>query len=264
MIALAAMFLHPAFAAHAAVGTPIGDAELARVGAAGKVQVFGEARATVLVFFRPGQARSVEALRELARCQKTLDGRALRWVGLVPDSAPADSVASMVRESGFRAEVLADAGDAIYGSIGIALHPVVVVANSERRLAAFEPFRSVDFCPRVSARVRRALGEIDDGQLREALEPAPAAAPVAVPAGRPHRVLAEALLRSGSLDKAVESARKAVEAEPASAASHVVMGRVLAARGDCGAATTAFARALQLEPANAAARSGTVACRERP
>lgn len=258
------MFLQPAFAAHAAVGTPIDDAELARVGTPGTGRVFGQARATVLVFFRPGQARSVEALRELAHCQKTLGGRALRWVGLVPDSAPADSVASMVRESGFEAEILADAGDAIHGSVGIALHPVVVVANSGRRLAAFEPFRSVDFCPHVSARVRRALDEIDDGQLRDALEPAPAAAPGAGLSGKRHRALAEALLRSGSLDKAVESARKAVEAEPASAASHVVMGRVLAARGECAAATTAFVRALGLEPANAAASAGVVACRERP
>lgn len=245
------------------MGTPIGDAELARVGAPGKAHVFGPERATLLVFFRPGQARSVEALRGLARCQKSLEGRSLRWVGLVADSAPADAVASMVRESGFGAEVLADAGDAIYGGLGIALHPVVVVADERRRLAAFEPFRSVDFCPYVTARVRHVLGEIDDQQLRAALEPAQTAPIGGGHAGNRHRSLAEALLRAGNLDKALESARKAVEAEPSSPASHVVRGKVEAARGDCEAASSSFDRALELEPGNAAAASGAAICRER-
>lgn len=258
-----AILFHPAFAAHAAVGTPIGDAELARVGAPGKARVFGPAKATLLVFFRPGQPRSAEALRELARCQKALEGRALRWVGLVADSTPADAVAAMVRESGFAAEVLADAGDAIYGSLGIALHPVVVIADADRKLAAFEPFRSVDFCPHVSAQVRRTIGEIDDEQLRAALDPAQTTPVGAGPSGKRHRMLAEALLRSGNLDKALESARKAVDAEPTSPASHIVLGRILAARGDCGAAAAVFDRALQLEPANDEAKSGSAACRER-
>ena len=149
--------------------------ELAVSGTPSRAHVFADAKATVLVFFRPGQARSVEALRELAHCRATLEGRSLRWIGVVPENAPSDAVGSVLRDSGFEAVTLLDAGDALYGSLGLALHPVVVIADGSRRLAAFEPFRSVDFCPVGSARVRRALGEISEGEMEAALAPPPEA-----------------------------------------------------------------------------------------
>lgn len=176
MLATGALSLHAALAAHAALGTPIADAELALVGAPGKARVFADAKATVLVFFRPGQARSAEALREIAACRKSLGGRPLRWLGIVADNASPEAVAALEKDTGFDAPTVVDAGDALYGSLGLALHPVVVIADRDRRLAAFEPFRSVDFCPVMSARVRRVLGEITEEQLQAELAPAPEAA----------------------------------------------------------------------------------------
>lgn len=171
MISAGAVSLHAAFGAHAAIGTPIADPELAVSGGASRAHVFASEKATVLVFFRPGQARSVEALRELGRCRASLDGRSLRWLGVVPENAAPDAVASALRDAGLSVPVLLDAGDALYGSLGLSLHPVVVIADGSRRLAAFEPFRSVDFCAVVSARVRRALGEISDAEVEAALAP---------------------------------------------------------------------------------------------
>lgn len=254
--------LHSAQAAHAAVGTPIVDRELARADGQGKARVFADEKANVLVFFRPGQKHSVTALRELARCQKDLAGKSVRWVGIVADSAPSDAVATLVRDSGFAGTVLVDAGDALYGSLGLALHPVVVIAGQDRKLSAFEPFHTVDFCPAVSANVRHALREINDEELRKALAPPEPTAPLgAGQGGKRYRALAEALLKSGNTEKALESALKSVELEPGSAASHAVLGTVYAARQDCAKAIPAFNQALALDATNASAKDGLERCK---
>jgi tetratricopeptide (TPR) repeat protein len=250
----------PAIAAHAAVGTPVADAQLPALGG-GKARLLADADASVLVFFRTNQGRSVGALRELAQCRKTLEGKPARWVGVVPDTAAAKEVEAMVRDSGFSVPVLVDTGDAVYGSLGLALHPVVVIVGRDRKLAAFEPFQSVDFCAVVSARLRHALQEISDEELKAALSPPPAVQGGPGQVAKRYRSLAEALYKAGSHDKALENARKSVEQDPGVAASHALIGDILSAQGKCESAVASYAQALALDSANAAARQGSERCK---
>jgi peroxiredoxin len=133
-LACALTALHAAWAAHAAIGTPVADAELPTL-QGGTARVLGE-QVSVLVFFRANQDRSASALRELAQCQRGLAARPVRWVGVVSDSVPAQSAQALVREAGFDAPVLVDRGDELYGRLGIALHPVVVIVGRDRTRAA--------------------------------------------------------------------------------------------------------------------------------
>lgn len=253
----------PAIAAHAAIGTPVPNGELPVLGASGSQKVLGDAPARVLVFFRPDQGRSTLALKELASCRKELSGRPARWVGLVPEGSPPASVAAMAAEAGIDFPVLLDKADAFYAALGLSLHPVVAIVDAERRLAAFEPFRSVDFCAVVTAQLRYALREIDAKELGLALSPPPATQPSAS-GGKRYRSLAEALLRAGNAPRAIENARRAVELGPDDADSHAVLGKALAANADCVAARIAFARAQALDASHAGARAGLEACAGRP
>jgi len=251
---------HPASAAHAAIGTPIANAEMPTA-EGGKARVLQPAEANVLVFFRPNQDRSLGALKELAQCQKAFDGKAARWAAIVSSSVQVETAAAMLRESGFAAPLLMDAGDALYGSLGLALHPVVVIVDKENKLAAFEPFRAVNFCNVVSAHLRYVLREISAEDMRKALDP-----PKAVEGGngqvaRRYRALAEALLKSGNLDKALENARKSVERDPALAAGHVLLGEILRAQGNCADAVPAYDQALALDAADASAKQGRERCK---
>lgn len=250
--------LHATWAVHAALGTPVADVQLKSIDGA-PARVLGDG-VSVLVFFRAGQDRSGVALRELARCKGALAGKAVRWVGLVSDAAPIQGAAELVRAAGFDAPVLVDPGDALYGQIGLALHPVVVVVGRDRRLAAFEPFRAVDFCAVVTARVRHALGEIGDAELRALLEPPRSAEGGDEQVAARYRALARAQLQSGSLDKAQDSIRRSLEKAPEAAASHLLLGEILAAQGRCAEALEGFRKALALEPSNAAARRGIEGC----
>ena len=252
--------LHPASAAHAAIGTPVPNAEMPLL-QGGKRSALKEAETNVLVFFRPRQERSLEALKEMAQCQNAFAGKAVQWSAVVSGSAPADEVAAMMRDTQFAAPVLLDAGDALYGSLGLALHPVVVMVGKDGKLAAFEPFRSVEFCPVVAARIRRELGEISEAELQAILSPPKATQGGSAQAARRYRAFAEALLKDQKTDKALEMVRRSLDKDPELASAHALLGRVLATQGKCEAAIPAFEKALSLDAALAEAKAGLDACK---
>lgn len=258
LAALAA--LHAALAAHAAVGTPVANVEMP-LAAGGSARALADGTVGVLVFFRPNQERSAAALRELAPCAAALAGKPLRWVGVVSDAAPAESAAALAREAKFTAPVLIDRGDALYGSLGVALHPVAVVVGRDGTLAAFEPYRSVDYCTVVTARIRHALGELSEEALRAALEPPKSAEGGDEQVARRYLRLAEAQFKAGGYDKALDSVRKSLEKGPSVAAAQALLGEILAAQGNCAQALPAFERALALDAANAAVQAGAQRCR---
>jgi len=252
--------IHPASAAHAALGTPVSNAEMPTADG-GKARALQAVAANVLVFLRPNQERSLGALKELAQCQKAFADKSVRWAAVVSASVPVETAAAMVRDSGFAAPVLMDKGDELYGSLGIALHPVVVIVDKENKLAAFEPFRSVNYCSVVSAHLRYVLREISAEEMRSALDP-----PKAVEGGngqvaKRYRAFAEALFKSGNLEKALENARKSVERDPTLAAGHALIGEILRAQGDCADALPAYDQALALDAGNASAKEGRERCK---
>lgn len=258
-IVAALIWLHPAFAAHAAIGTPVANLEMP-LAAGGKAFALKDVEANVLVFFRPNQDRSVTALRELAHCQAEFSGKSVHWTAIVSGSASVDRASNMVRDAGFAGPLLQDIGDQLYGSLGLALHPVVVIIGRDRKLAAFEPFRAVDFCPVVSARIHFLLHEMSEQQLQDALAPAASTQGGSEQAARRYAALAEALLRDQQYDKALESARKSLERN-ATAAAHALLGRILTAQGNCSEAVHAFEQALAIDPASTVARDGLARCK---
>jgi tetratricopeptide (TPR) repeat protein len=252
--------LHPARAEHAAIGTAVGNAEMPTADG-GKAQVLQPAEVNVLVFFRPNQQRSLSALQTLAQCRKAFAGKPVRWTAVVSATVPTETALAMVRDTGFATPVLVDTGDALYARLGLALHPVTVIVDRNDKLAAFEPFRSVNYCSVVSAHLRHVLREISDEELRSALDPPRSAEGGTAQGARRYLALAEALLKSGSLDKALESARKSVERDPALAAGHALIGQILRAQQNCADAIPAFDAALALDAANPSARLGIDGCK---
>ena len=222
--------LTAATAAHATVGTPVADRALA-TSTGDNLRLLRGETVQALVFVRGRHDRSRALIQELATCRAALGPKAVTWTLLVSDAAGAAEIAEMAVRARFDAPVLVDAGDGVYGSLGIALHPVLVLVDRERRLVAFEPYRAVNYCDIVTARVRHALGEIGEEALRAALEPA-VSAPVATEAqaAQRYRALAESLLRAGNRDKALEMARRGLEKDPQSAKLRALVAEIEAGR----------------------------------
>ena len=232
---LALLLASPAAAGAFAVevGEPLPDDELPTLAGA-PARLLGQARASVFVFVRSGQEQSLDVLTRLAGLQKQLAGRPVRFVAVASGDEPVAALRALAQEAGFGGPVLLDKGDALYGKLGVRLHPVVGIGDSQHRLAAYEHFRKVNMEARVLAQVRLLLGEIGQTELAQVLEPerAPVDTGEEAKAGLDAR-FARKLLEMGMVEQAVARARQAVERAPHAAEPHAVLAAALSAKGDC-------------------------------
>ncbi|BDG03924.1 hypothetical protein [Anaeromyxobacter oryzae] len=221
-----------------------------------------DARASVLVFFRPDHERSQAMLADVARCQQRLAGKPVRWVGVVPDGAAPASARADVDRAGARLVLAVDRGDAVYGALGLRMHPVVVVLGRGRTVAGVEPFHAVDACDLVTVRIRRALGEATDADVAHAAAPERSALPGdgdQTLVARRNLHLGEKLLAARSYAKAHDQARRALAVAPI-ADAWALEGEIFAAEGKCPDARRAFEAALALDPRHARAAAGRGRC----
>ncbi|HET8540044.1 MAG TPA: hypothetical protein VFL83_09260 [Anaeromyxobacter sp.] len=209
--------------------------------------LLGSARANVFVFFRTGQDHSEQALRQLAALERELAAKPVRFVGVVSSDEPRDQVQAMVRAAGVRMPVLVDDADALYGELGVVLHPSIGICDARHKLVAYQPFRKLNLLDATRGRIQVVLGELTEAQLAAILDPP--AAPVKVNRALARVNLARKLLQAGAVDAAVQSARAAVALEPAHAENHAMLAETLARGGKCDEAAREAAEARRLDPA---------------
>ena len=238
------------------VGDAVDDVERRELDG-GRVHLLQKgAAANVFIFFRPEQDRSADALREMASCEKEFERRPVHWVGVVSDSWPVDQVRALVKETGIKMPVLVDAGDALYGRLGIRLHPVVAMVDRAGKLAAFEPFRQFNYCDRIRVRIRLLLGEATAADVARVDEPAPTPLPHSdVGVSMRHVNFARRLHELNQDDQALAEVQKALALAP-NAGAWALRGEILAGRRKCADAAQAFDAALRLEPTNPVALEG--------
>ncbi len=244
------------------VGDLVENAELASL-SGGSRPFLGKARANVFVFFRPGQDHSIDVLRQLAALEKELAGKSVSFSAIVSDGWPAEEVRAAVAASGIRMPVLVDRGDALYGRLGVRLHPVIGIVDERHRLAAYQPYERIHYADVVRARIQRVLGEIDDAALAAVLDPPRATMPdedVRFVAKRDVN-LGRMLLARGNFEKALESARRAQQRDPTFAAAHTLAGQALVGMGRYAEAAAELDAALKLDPGDAVAANARKACR---
>lgn len=255
---LAAIGAAPAAEASAAPGTKLENPEL-RTLAGGRERLLSTtAKANVFVFFRPNHERSLDALKQMAACEKELAGKAIHWAAVVSSTEPAADVSAAVAQAGIQMPVLLDDGDVLYERLGVRTHPMVGVADAKLTLVAFEPYRQIEYCEAVKARIRFLLGELDQAGLDQALNPGKTPLPGADPMKKAMRDvhMAQRLLDLRNYPEAVKFAQRALLVAPVSQA-FTVMGKAYAKQGRCAEATKAFQQALRLDPKDKDAAAGS-------
>lgn len=241
------------------VGDPVEDADLRTLDGKRDRLLARNVKVNVFVFFRPQQERSLETLKELATCEREFASKPVRFVGVVSDGWPEDEVKALVREAGVKMTVLVDEGDALYGRLGIRLHPVVGIVDAKRTLAAFEPFRQLNYCERIKVRIRYALGEVGADEIAKIDEPERATTRTEAGVAKRHLNFARMLHRMQQEEKALDEVRKSLAAGP-TADAFALEGEILTALGKCPDALRAFDAALKIDPGHAVAKDGKKGC----
>jgi len=248
--------------ARAEAGTQLTNVELRTLSGGKEKLLSAKAKANVFVFFRPNQERSLDALKQMAACERELAGKPVYWAAVVSGSEVAEEVRAVVAEAGIRMPVLVDEGDVLYDRLGIRLHPMVGIADGKFKLVAMEPYRQIEYCEVIKTRIRVLLGEMDQAALDKVLNPERSPLPGADPMKKAMRDvnMARRLLEIGQFNDSVKFAQRALLIAPV-AEAYTVMGKAYAKLGKCPDADHAFAQALKLDPRDADAAAGQGSCK---
>ena len=244
---------------HLAIGEPLENPRLPRLGGGAAELLARGSVVSLFVFFRPEQERSVVALKTLALLQQEFAAKPVRMVAVVSDSWPEEAVRDTVREAGFSGPVLIDVKDALDGALGVRLHPVVGMANQRQLLAAYEPFRQINFGEIIRGRIRVMLGEATEAEMARVLEPEKATGGSPQDEARRYLNLARKLWIRKNAAKALEALERSLAIAP-SAPAWALQGELAAAGGDCESARPLFEKALKIDPTEPVATKGLKGC----
>ncbi len=250
--------LPPPAHARAEPGMAIENVELKAL-AGGRARLLSPgAKANVLVFFRAGQGRSVDALKRMAACERELAGKPVSWAAIVSSSEIAAEVRAIVHETGIRMPVLIDAGNILHDRLGVRVHPMVGIADGKFKLMAMEPYRQINFSEIVKTRIQILLGEADQGALEKLDEPEKPSDDDPMKKATRNAHMARRLYEIGQYSDAVKFAQKALlHAQVAQA--YTVMGQAYVKLGKCAEANRAFDEAAKLDPKESAVISSAKA-----
>lgn len=210
-------------------------------GLAGKV--------VVVLFFRPDQEKSHDAMADLQKVQNKYASKDVVVLGVMPEPEQKAKLAEEVAQEKLTYTMLMDDGKAAYGGWGVFLYPTTAVLGRDGKLLRHIPSHNRKYADTVEGNVRLALGEINEGQLNELLNPKAIErlSPEQKKAER-HMMLGQRMVERKLLDRAAHEYEQAVESDPTLAEARVAYGFVLLKLGEFDKAKENFAKAVELNP----------------
>jgi len=240
-------------------GDPVPEATLPTV-QGGKEPLLGKAAVTVFVFFRAGHEHSRATLEALGKAQRDLAGKPVYWSAVVSDRYPTATVAAEAKAAGFTGPVLVDAADTLYGTLGVAMHPCIGVADKDHKLLFYQAFTKINYADVILARVRFALGEITRDAMQQVVEPPASTQGGEAQVVRRYFKMGERLYRAKDLPRALDSAQKCLGHDGANGPCNGLLAAILAAQGKCPDAKAPLAKALAADAKDPLAAEAKAAC----
>ncbi|MHC4767020.1 MAG: multiheme c-type cytochrome [Planctomycetota bacterium] len=244
-----------------AIGDPMPDFSLPRGdGAAGELGLehLG-GRPAVLVFWRPRQDLSLEALRDLEALRGEIGAERLAVLAVDSARSSAQEIQAALAGENLSYPVALDPQRALYGQAGVIVSPTTFLLDGDGVLRFRVASHPHQYRQVVNARVRFLLGDIDEAQMEREIEPTVLKIDHELAAAWRMYNLGRRLQSEGKADEAVAMFEKAVSEYPALAEARCALGFTRLASGDLDAAGQHFQTALTYQPDAALARLGQAA-----
>lgn len=211
-------------------------------------------RVTVLLFWRPGQRLSEEALNDLGTLKRSLAARRVEFV--VVTDADSDEAEARARIRAFGLRPAADQGARAAEAWGVIVYPSTAVIGVDGRLRYYLPSRTGGYRPLVESHVLRALGEISAQELVAWAAGVGDTAGTVAEQARTAHARGAALAREGQWAEAVAAFTEALALAPDLADARVQLGYARLELGDAAGALREFETALARSSASPATRVG--------
>lgn len=207
-------------------------------------------RVTVLIFSRPGQTFSGEALADLAALSPALSGKGVAIVALT------EAGSEPPRAAGLPFPVLTDKGRQGWDTLGVIVMPSTAIVDAKGVLRAYVPSRNSNYRILVEAHTLRALGEISDAELTARLARAGETYGQNAEAAQAAYKRGTALAQEKRWEDAARALAEALALRPDLIEAHLQLGYVWLEMNDPAQARREFELVLTKNPSSPGARVG--------
>lgn len=210
----------------------------------------------VIIYWRTEHKRSLLALKDARDVLKNFKGKEVKGISVIAGSDSQSKAQDILKDNGIDYPLLVDAERRLYNDYGIQVYPTTVIIDKEGILAHDLPSHPLTYKAILTGFLKKALGEIDEGELQEILSPHNEKEDKAMLEAHRLYNLAMKFTKSGMLDLAISTARKSVEAKPELAQSHILLGYLYLETMEADKAYEAFNKALELDYHSSDAKTG--------
>jgi len=253
ILALAAMLYcqHEAFAIYnMKVGDPMPEFDLPRADSG-----FGSIKSRALVgkpstiiFWRPGQELSIDALRELETVVEDLGADRVNTVAVDVSRSTVEAIQSIFEDQPLSYPVLLDPDRALYGAVGVIVAPTTLMFDAKGELQFIAPSFPAQYGRVARARLRFLLGEIDVEEMNKRIEPAILKIEHEQALAWRKYNLGRRLEEDGKIEHAAGLYEEAVGHYPQLAEAQSALGFLKIAQGEVLVAASNFQAALRYQP----------------
>ena len=212
-----------------------------------------------IIFWRPKQKLSLEALRDVSALAGELGDAKVRIVAVDASRSSSEEARAALAGEKFSFPIVRDPRRELYGKVGVIVSPTTLLVDAEGVLRFVVASRPRQFRQIVRARLRFLLGQTDEAQMKQEIEPTILQIDHELAAAWRMYNLGRRLQTEGKSQQAVVAYEKAVSEHPSLPEARCALGFMKLSAGDFAAAGQHFQTALVHHPNSAMARLGKAA-----
>jgi len=215
-----------------------------------------EGKVLILLFWRPNQKRSTDALKDVSEIIKKYKDKGVESITIIEESESIEDAKKTLSENKISLPLAIDTDRIAYGDYGVRVHPTTVLIDSKGILKYDIPSHAPTYRTKLEAYVRRLTGEITDEELENILSFGRTEKDEALMKADRRYNLAMKFVNRKMYDQAIEMAKMSIEAKPDMAKSHILLGFLYLNNKEPEAALEEFESALRINPESKDAMTG--------
>ncbi|MBI4687610.1 MAG: redoxin domain-containing protein [Nitrospirae bacterium] len=211
---------------------------------------------TVIIYWRPDQSRSIEALKDSRDVLKRFKGKGVEVISLIPDGETVEGILKIIKDNEVDFPILIDAAKEVFGGYGIRVYPTTVIIARDGKIAHDIPGHPLTYRLILEGYLMYMLGEIDEAKLKAMISPQKEQEDKAMLEAERRYNLALKFTEGGQLAQATEAAKKSIDAKLSFIKPHILLGFLFIEAKDSDNAIEEFNKALKIDPNSHDAKTG--------
>jgi len=210
----------------------------------------------ILLFWRPNQQRSLDALKDVNEVVEKYRKRNVEAITIIEESESVEDAKKILQGNEIKLPLTVDNERVAYGDYGVRVHPTTVIIDAKGILKYDIPSHAPTYRTKLEAYIKRLVGEITDEELKNILSFGRTEKDEATMKADRRYNLAMKFVKRKMYDQAIEMAKMSIDAKPDMAKSHILLGFLYLNNNDPDSALEEFEMALKIKPDSKDAMTG--------